>query len=417
MSRAFLPLMALIVSAGILLAGNGLQGTLISVRADLEAFSLASIGFLMSSYFLGFISGCLVAPGLVARAGHIRAFAAFAAIAAATALIYALEVHLALWIFLRAITGFCFAGLYMIIESWINEKTGNEYRGRVLAVYRVVDFTALTIGQYLLIAADPADFALFSLVAILISLAIVPVTMTRVEGPRPPTQTKLNLSKIWRVSPLSAAGAFAVGLANGAFWAIAPVFVLRLGYETGMVASFMSAAIIASALAQWPVGLLSDAIDRRLVLIGASGAAALAGAFLFFFAASSDAALLLGAVIFGAAAMCIFGLCAAYANDHAEASEFVAVSGGLLLIFGLGSIGGPLLAAVVMSATTPSALFAYTAVIHLALFGFGLYRMTRRAPVPAAQQEDFVAVPNSTPAVFEIDPRAPAEDGGGPAKP
>ena len=410
MKHTFASLSALLISAGILLAGNGLQSTLVAVRANIEGFSLPVIGLLFSSYFAGFIAGCLAGPGMVARAGHIRAFGALAALAVASALIFALSVHVSVWIFLRIITGFCFAGLYMIIESWINEKSSNENRGQVLAVYRIVDLTAVTIGQYLLTVSNPAGFALFSLVAILVSLSIVPVAMTKSSGPAPIANTSLNLRKLLRVSPLAAAGAFGVGLANGAFWGIAPVYIQQLGYASGMVATFMSVAIVAGALAQWPVGYFSDLIDRRKVLVGVSGACVLSGIFLWLFGAVSPLMLLVGAGLFGIFAMPLFGLSAAHANDHAEVDEFVAISGGLLLVYAVGAVVGPAIAPLVMEATTPSALFAYTAAVHALLFSFGLFRMTRRAGVPRDEQSDYVAVPRTTPAVFEFDPRSSDDD-------
>ncbi len=403
-------LVALLTSAGILLAGGGLSGTLVAVRANIDGFSLTTIGLLMSSYYLGFIGGCYATPGMVRRAGHIRAFTALAAIAAVTMMTFPLKSNVVLWIFLRVIMGFCFAGLYMIIESWINEKATNDNRGKVLSVYRIVDFAAMTIGQYLLVLADPKSFVLFSIVAMLITISIVPVAMTRVEGPSPPEQTQLGLKKLMRVSPLALSGAFAVGFANSAFWAISPVFVQQLGYGAGMVATFMSAVIVCGAVAQWPIGSLSDLVDRRLVLIGVSGAAALAGVFLMVQGPSSAGMLILGAALFGVFAMPVFGLSAAYANDFAEPHEFVAVSGGLLLVYGVGSVFGPIAAPIVMNMAGPSALFGYTALIHVALVLFGLYRLTQRDALPPEEQGEYVPVPRTTPAVFEIDPRATEEE-------
>lgn len=406
MKSTFASLTALLISAGILLAGNGLQSTLVAVRANSEGFPLTLIGLMFSSYFAGFIAGCLFVPGMVARAGHIRAFGALAALAAASALIFALFVSAPVWIVLRIITGFCFAGLYMIIESWINEKSSNENRGQVLSVYRIVDLAAVTIGQFLLTAANPAGFVLFSLVSILVALSIVPVSMTKSTAPQPLAQTKLNLRKLIDVSPLAAAGSCAVGLANGAFWGIAPVFIQQLGYASGMVAIFMSVVIVAGALAQWPVGYASDIVDRRKVLVAIAGACGFSGLFLWLFAETSPALLLIGAGMFGIFAMPLFGLSAAHANDHAEADEFVAISGGLLLLYAAGAVIGPLLAPFVMNLTTPAALFAYTALIHFGLFIFGIIRITRRAGVPLNEQRDYVSVPRTSPSVFEIDPRS-----------
>ncbi len=401
---------ALLISAAILLAGGGLLGTLISIRAQAEGFALPVIGLLLSGYYIGFVAGCFATPFVVARVGHIRAFGALAAITAAAVLIHALSLEIPVWFGLRIVTGFCFAGLYMIIESWINEKSSNEMRGQVLSVYRIVDLVAVTAGQFMLTLASPAGFALFSLVAILISISIVPVALTKAIAPEPLTKTSLNLPKLFSVSPLALFGAVSVGLANGAFWGIAPVFVQQLGYGVSMVALFMSTAIVSGAVAQWPVGLASDLIDRRLVLIMVAGASAASGVFLWLFGSISVPFLLAGSFLYGLFAMPIFGLCAAHANDYAEPDEFVAVSGGLLLLYGIGSIFGPVLAPLVMEITSPSWMFAYTGAVHFLLFVFGLYRLTRRRSVPLDDQEDYVAVPRTSPTIFEIDPRNVSED-------
>lgn len=405
MRNTFAALVALLISAGILLAGGGLLGTLIAVRANIEGISLPVIGILMSSYYAGFIAGCMLTPAMVARAGHIRAFAALAALTAASALIYAISVNIPIWIILRMVTGFCFAGLYMIVESWINEKSTNEMRGQVLSIYRIVDLAAMTIGQFLLTTADPSGFSLFSLVSILVCVSIVPIAMTKAIAPEPLSRAKLDIPKLMKVSSFAVIGSLIVGFTNGAFWAIGPVFVQQLGYDVSMVATFMSAAIVAGAIAQWPIGFLSDIVDRRQVLIWTAAAAAASSFFLSQVGATSALMMLAGAALYGAFSMSIFGLSAAHANDHADADEFVSVTSGLLLVYGLGSIAGPILAPAVMGVLGPSALFIYTGAGHLSLFVFGLYRVMRRANVPSEEQGDYVLVPKTSPAIFEIDPR------------
>ncbi len=412
MRQALLTIASLLLAASILLAGNGLQGTLLAVRADIAGFALPLIGFLLSAYFVGFIAGCRYAPRLIARVGHIRTFTALASIASASALAHAIFVDPPFWMFLRAISGFCFAGLYMIIESWINEKASNKNRGGVLSVYRVVDLSATTAGQLLLTMSDPAGFVLFALISILISISLVPIAMTTSVAPAPVIAAQLNLQKMYRVSPLAVIGAFSVGAANGAFWAVGPVFVQRLGYDIGAIATFMSAAIIGGALSQWPLGFLSDKTDRRLVIVLISALCAVSGLFLSVFAATSFPALLIGASLFGFFAMPLFGLSAAHANDHAEPGEFVAISGGLFLLYGAGSIIGPIIGPALMELFGTQALFQYTAAVHALLVLFGLYRMTRRRAPQGDDKSDYVPVPRTTPNVFELDPR-----GDGTAKP
>jgi MFS family permease len=414
MASTIRTLSALLFAAFILIAGNGLQGTLLAVRGNIEGFSLTMIGLLMSAYFVGFIAGCRYAPGMVKRAGHIRSFTALASIASASALAHILAVEAPIWIILRCITGFCLAGLYMILESWINESATNETRGRILSVYRITDLTAATAGQMLLAIGDPAQFTLFAIVSILISLALVPVAMTTSAAPRPISNATLNLKKILRISPLAAAGCFAVGAANGAFWAIGAVYVQRLGYEVASVAAFMSAVVIAGAFSQWPLGLLSDRVDRRLVIISVAGACALSGVLLALTGGISIWTLIAGGCAFGFFAMPQFGLSVAHANDRAEPNEYVSLNAGLLLLYGAGAVAGPVIGPVAMQIAGPPALFLYTSAVYATLVLFGLYRLTQRDAVAAEDREDFVSVPRTSPGVFEMNPNAEAEEAGDP---
>lgn len=409
MRQALITIASLLFAAAILLAGNGLQATLLSVRANIDGFSLTQIGFLLSSYYVGFIAGCHYVPKMVARVGHIRTFTALASVASAVALTHALIVDPEFWMVMRLVSGFCFAGLHMIIESWINERATNENRGRILSVYRIVDLAAVTVGQLLLITADPAYFVLFAITSILISISIVPVALTTSSAPAQVSAATLDLKKLFRVSPLASVGCICVGAANGAFWGIGPVFVQQIGYDVTAVATFMSAVIIGGAVSQWPLGLLSDKVDRRIVIIIVSILGAASGFFLASTGAASHFSLLVGAVFFGFFAMPLFGLNAAHANDHAEEGEFVAVSGGLFLLYGAGAIMGPILGPIFMGIGGPSALFQFTAGVHCLLAGFGLYRMLRRASAPTQEKSAYVPIPRTTPGVFEFDPRSPAQ--------
>ena len=396
---------ALLVSAAILLAGGGLLATLVAVSAELNGFPLVAIGFLSSMYFGGFIAGCLATPYLVKRVGHVRVFAALSSLVAACAVAHMLLINVPSWALLRALTGFSFAGLYMLIESWINEATPNEKRGQVLSIYRMVDLTAITVGQFLLTLADPKDYVLFSLVAVLISMAVFPISLSTSKAPAAVTSTKLNIKKLMKVSPLAAIGCFAVGLASGAFWGVAPVFVQLLGHPILMVSVFMSVVIFAGAVMQWPMGWLSDKIGRRKVLILASIGGVVSGIFLWQLAPLSQNYMLMGGALYGMFAMQIFGMAAAHANDFAEPDEFVSISGGLLLIYGIGSVIGPSLAPVVMSFAGPSSMFAYTATVHALLAIYGLYRLSQRAA--PENSPDYVQSPRPRSAllILRSDPR------------
>ncbi len=403
-------LFALLIAAFLLIAGNGLQRTLLSVRGNLEGFSLVLVGLLMSSYYVGFIAGCQIAPVMVKRVGHIRSFTALASVASAAALAYALAVNPAVWIFLRIITGFCLAGLYMIIESWINETATNERRGRILAIYRIVDLSAGTLGQAMLAGADPAAFSLFAVVSILISVALVPVALTTTAQPKPIASAKLDLNKLFRISPLAAFACLCVGAANGGFWAVGAVYVQELGYGFQTVALFMTTVVVAGALAQWPLGLLSDILDRRIAIIGVAALCSAAGVFLALAGAYGLEWLLAGAFCFGFTAMPVFGLAVAHANDRAEPHEYVTLAAGLLLLYGVGAVIGPIVAPMVMQDFGPSTLFLHSAAIYLALTLFGAYRMFQRDATPRENREAYVSVPKTSPAIFEIDPRGEAHE-------
>ena len=396
---------ALLVSAAILLAGGGLLSTLVAVRANLEGFPLPAIGLMTSAYYAGFIAGCLYTPYLVKRVGHVRVFAALSALTAAGALLHVLFVNIPVWVVLRGVIGFSFAGLYVLIESWINEAAPNEQRGQVLSIYRMVDLAAVTAGQFMLSMADPKDFILFSVVAICICLAIFPISISTANTPKPLTETSLNLKKLIRVSPLASIGCFAVGLTNGAFWGVAPIFVTDLGHSVLMVSTFMSVVIFAGALLQWPAGWLSDKLGRRQLILFMSLGGAAAGIFLWVYGAVDSNMMLIGGALYGLFGMQVFGLCAAHANDRAEPHEFVAVSGGLLLIYGAGSVVGPSAGAIAMSRFGTTSLFAYTAIVHLLLGLYTLYRSTQRRGV--VDSADYVAIarPRSMALISRMDPR------------
>jgi MFS family permease len=388
MTKAFAPITALLLSVALLLMGNGLQGTLLPVRANLEAFTDTDIGILGSAYFGGFAAGCIFGPHLVRRAGHIRCFAALVAIASCVVLLHSLFLAPALWWGMRALTGFCFAVLYMVIESWLNEKSTNETRGLVFSLYTIINLTVITIGQLMLGLDQPENFQLFILASILVSLAAVPVAMTRAEAPVPPKSVRIRLRHLYRLSPVGAVGCLVVGLANGSFWALAPVFAQDKGASTWGVAIFMSVAVIAGALGQYPLGRLSDKMDRRKVIIAAACGAAIAGLLFVLLAPPWGLPLMALIFVFGLFAFPLYGLSVAHMNDYVAPDGYVEAASGLLLIFALGAVVGPVVASTLTRFFGPDALFAVTAVTQLSLAGFALYRMRKRPPAP---QEEHVA--------------------------
>ena len=383
---ALAPVASLLISVAILLLGNGLQGTLLPVRAQLEDFSSLDIGILGSAYFLGFAGGCLLGPHAIRRAGHIRAFAAMVSIASTLSLLHALIVAPEFWWVFRAMTGFCFAGLYMIIESWLMEKSTNANRGFVFSVYTVINLTVITVGQMMLATDNPLNFQLFALSSILVSIAAVPIAMTRAVAPEPPKVVRIRPLHLMQISPVGVVGCFAVGLANGSFWSLGPVFAQRQEGDVTAIAVFMSLTVIAGAVGQWPIGRASDRFDRRYIIIFASLAAAAAGAALTVSARfwAPDLMVFAFAVLFGLFAFPLYSLCAAHTNDHVEAGGFVEAASGLLLVFSLGAVIGPVAASTVMQLYGVASLFGYTAMVHLALALYVLYRIRRRT-APAAE--------------------------------
>ncbi|MGF1592129.1 MAG: MFS transporter [Kiloniellaceae bacterium] len=416
-AAAFAPITALLLSVALLLMGNGLQGTLLPVRANLEAFSATDIGILGSAYFLGFAAGCLYGPRLIRRAGHIRAFTALVAIASCVVLVHSLFLEPVLWWVLRAATGFCFAVLYMIIESWLNEKSSNENRGFVFSLYTIINLTVITIGQLMLGLDRPEDFPLFLLASILVSLAAVPVALTKAAAPAPVQSVRIRIGHLYRLSPVGVIGCLAVGLANGSFWALAPLFAQDKGADTWGVAVFMSVAVLAGALGQWPLGRLSDKMDRRRVIIGAACGSAIAGIFFVALAPSWGVPLMSLIFVFGLFAFPIYGICVAHMNDYVEPDGYVEAASGLLLVFALGAVVGPIVASTLVRFFGPDALFGMTAGVQLCLAAFAFYRMRKRPPAPVEEHVAFTESLNYAQTVSTVDPTAedPGEATGDPS--
>ncbi len=401
---ALAPVSALLISVSLLLAGNGLQGTLIPVRGSIEAFHSLEIGLLGSAYFLGFTLGCYFGARLIRRGGHIRTYLAMVSLASTIALIHVFIIEPIAWWLLRAITGFCFAVLFIVIESWINEKATNSTRGTVFSIYTMISLTVMTVGQMMLALADPRDFALFALASVLVSVAALPVAFTTAVTPAPIPVVRPDFQKLYRNSPVGVAGCFAVGMANGAFWGIGPVFAQDQGFNTAQIGLFMSAVVIGGAIAQYPLGLLSDRIDRRKVIaVGAIAAAASAVGMAMPSEGGFEHVMLLG-ILFGANAFPLYALSIAHANDHASDSEFVATSSGLLLIFGTGAAMGPIIASMLKQLNEHLNLFAFTMVVHILLFAFVIWRMSQSVRPAEQDRVDFSESLIATETVLPYEP-------------
>ena len=405
------PLLPLLCAAGILLAGNGLQGTLIALRATSEGFPPSFIGIMGAAYFGGFMLSCLWSPHLIRMVGHIRVFAAFASIASAGTLLLVLIIDPYAWIAIRAVMGFCFSGLFMVVESWLNESAGNQDRARLLSIYRLVDLGAVTGAQFLMPVFGTSGFALFAIMAMLFSLSLVPVSLSDRSKPKAPEAFKFDIGAIWRISPLACIGSLTIGLTNSAFRLIGPIYGQNMGLDVAGVALFMSAGIVGGAALQLPLGMMSDRFDRRWALIAATGGASLAGLFLTFVASGQATLIYAGAFAFGAFALPLYSLSAALANDRAEKGQYVLVAAGLTLFFSLGASIGPIVASLVIEKFGAPAFFAYTSIVHASLIVSTLYRMTRRPSVPVHARSRFVTLLRTSPAMFRLARRVVRRNG------
>jgi MFS family permease len=374
MGKNLRPIASLLLGVAFLLAGNGLHVMLVPLRGGAESFGTVALGLIGAAYFAGFVSGCLLGPYLVLRAGHIRAFAAMVAIAACVALAYALVPHPVAWVAFRAVTGFCLAALYLVIESWLNDHATNATRGLVMSAYIVVNFCSIALGQMLVTLHPIREAGSFIVSAMLLSLAIVPVALTRSAQPAPITIVSFRPWQLFRAAPAALVGACMIGLANGAFWTLAPVFAGGGQASVDGAAQFMTGAVLAGALVQWPLGRLSDRIDRRVVLLVLLLGAMSISIALWLLPAAGMVLLALGAA-FGALTLPGYSLAAAHGYDKTPRGEAVATAATILLANGLGSIAGPPLAAMLMANRGPGALFLYIAVIQGLLVAYLLYRI------------------------------------------
>ena len=402
-----MPVAALLLSVAILLMGNGLQSMLIPIRANMEGFSSFQLGFLGAAYFGGFALGCIFGGGLIGQTGHIRLYLAMTSIASGVVLCHAMVVSPPVWWLLRMISGFCFAVITIIIESWINARASNSSRGAVFSVYTGINLSVITIGQMLIAFGDPRAFTLFAVVSILISLAALPIALIASRGPQRGAVTRPSLPRLADVSPVGFAGCAAVGLANGAVWAFGPVFMQTRGLDVAGTAYFMSAVVLGGAIAQWPLGALSDTLDRRVVIIGAA-ALAIGSALLLMVASDVPFGLTIAlGAMFGAGAFPIYALSVAHANDFTEPRHYVEVSSALLLVYGIGAALGPVVYALMRALSGSSQLFFYTAFVHGVLTLYIVWRMSRRAPPPAAERVTFseAAIAAQTVIPVEIEPQ------------
>jgi MFS family permease len=390
-------LIPLLTAAGILLAGNGIQGTLITLRANAEGFDPTFIGLIGTAYFAGFALSCFATPHMIRRVGHIRVFAALAAIASAATLALVLIVDPFAWILIRFATGMCFSGLFTVMESWLAASSKNTDRARVLSVYRLVDLGANAGAQFLLPAFGVLGFELFAIIAIFFAISLVPISLADRSSPKPPKVFKFDLRTVWNISPLACAGCVTLGMTNSAFRLIGPLYADAMGLDTGGVALFMVAGILGGAALQFPLGYLSDLLDRRWMIIMATLGAMLAGLLLSNVEPGNQTLIYAGSFLFGAFALPLYSLSVAHANDQAEPGQYLLVAAGLIFFFAMGATVGPFIASVVLDTFGAPAFFAYTSSVHGILILVTFARMIIRPEVTDEGRSSFAFLLNTSP--------------------
>ena len=402
------PISSLLGGVALLLLGNGLLNTLLTLRGVAEGYSTGMLGLIMSGYFVGFLLGTWLAIPLVRRVGHIRAFAFCAALAAITALLHLLLINPWAWLFLRVLYGLALVGLYMVIESWLNAQVPSEKRGQVFALYMMVNLGALAAAQQLLNLASPSDFVLFVLAALLISAALMPITLTRQTQPSMPETLHTNLRQLARVAPVAMAAAGLSGLALGAFWGMAPVYASRSGFDASGVGLLMSGTILGGALLQWPIGHYSDRHDRRRVLLWVVLLAVVVA--LLMTLLSAGPWLLAAMFVWGGLAFAIYPLAVAQMVDQLHSDEILAGSSGLLMVNGIGSVCGPLLAGLLMEQFGAQALPLHFVVSLSLLAAYTLYRLRHVSDLINEPHGHFMPMLRTSHTVLELIPEAPATE-------
>jgi MFS family permease len=395
-------LIPLLTAAGILLAGNGIQGTLITLRANAEGFDPVLIGLIGTAYFAGFALSCFASPHMIRRVGHIRVFAALAAIASAATLSLVLVLDPYIWMVMRFATGFCFSGLFTVMESWLAASSKNTDRGRILSLYRLIDMGSNAGSQFLLPAFGVLGFELFAIIAILFAVSLVPISLADRSSPKPPKSFSFDLRKVWIISPLACAGCLTLGMTNSAFRLIGPLYADAMGMNAAGVAMFMSAGIVGGAALQFPLGYLSDMLDRRWMILGATLGAMAAGLLLSTAEPGNQLLIYTGSFLFGAFALPLYSLSIAHGNDQAEPDQYLLVAAGLIFFFAMGATCGPFIASLVIDSFGAPAFFAYTSCVHGILILVTFMRMAIRPEVTDKGRSSFAFLLNTSPVFIRM---------------
>lgn len=415
--RLLFPILSLLSGVALLVVGMSLLFSAIGAQAGVAKFSPTVTGLINSAYFAGFVLGTYWCPLIIRSVGHIRAFAAMASILSTLPILHVLWTNPWFWGFLRLGTGICLVGLYVVVESWLNVMAKPEYRGKIFASYMAVSGVSSAIGQGLIMAGDKLGFFPFALVSILFSFALVPLTLTPVDDPEQMPAPKFSWTELFQLSPVGVTAAVASGLVSSAVYSMGTVFGHGVGMSDTGIAVFMVGIILGGALCQWPIGHFSDRHDRCWVLFWVSATAALVAGAGFYIAKEQEQLLVGVGVVLGGLLFAIYGLSVAHVNDLIDPAKTLEVTGGLLLLYGVGATAGPAIAGAVMDLLGAEAFMVYFAVILGGLAVITWYFITTRHPSAntRADHPDFVATVNSSQAMLQIDPRAHRSDPVAPA--
>lgn len=382
---------ALLLGMCLLMVGNGMQGTLLGIRGDIEGFSTLEMSIVMSAYFLGFLGGSRMAPGMIRRVGHVRVFAALASLISAVMILYPTITEVWLWTLGRILIGFCFSAVYVTAESWLNNAATNETRGQALSLYMIVQTSGIVLAQALLLTADPSGYVLFVIPSILVSIAITPILLSISPTPAFETTKPMSLKELAGYSPLGCVGMFLLGGVFSAQFGMAPVYGTQAGLTVAQISVFVAMFFVGSVILQYPIGWISDRMDRRylILIVSAIGAA---GSLLGMLLGGAYVLLLAAAFIVGGMSNPLYSLLIAHTNDFLEHDDMAAASGGLIFINGLGAILGPIITGYIMDVVGPGGFFLFTGILLVLLSAYAGYRSTQRKAVPVEDTGAYVAV-------------------------
>ncbi|MEH6788032.1 MAG: MFS transporter [Paracoccus sp. (in: a-proteobacteria)] len=375
----------------LLMIGNGMQGTLLGIRGGIEGIPTFQMSVVMSGYFGGFLLGSLVVPGVIKNVGHVRVFAALGSLISAAVVLYSIQPDWIVWTLLRVMVGFCFCGVYITAESWLNASSTNENRGQALAAYMITQLLGIVIAQGLLNIGDPAGYLLFIIPSVLVSLAFTPILLTARPAPNFETIKRMSFARLYEASPLGCVGVFLMGGVFSALAGMSSVWGASIGLSVAQISLFVAAIYSGGLVLQYPLGWVSDRWDRRRLVLILSAVGALTTLVVVVVQPGTLGLVVAGAIM-GGVANPIYAVLLAYTNDYLDQSDMAAASAGLLFIYGVGSFGGPLITGWMMAQMGPSGFWAYMGVLMLALAIYAGWRMTRRRALTPDEQGNYAVI-------------------------